>query len=68
MSKLKKEIYLWWLRTFKVISNQKAKELELTHRRNVYGDEINKLNCRSIWTDYKRRQYRVEHLANLPKH
>jgi hypothetical protein len=67
MKKLKQEIYLWWLRTFKVISNQKAKELELTHRRNVYGDEILRLNCRSIWTDYKRRYYRVEHLANLCK-
>lgn len=53
---------LWWIRTFKVISNQRAKELGLRHRCNVYGDEINKLNCRSIWLDSKRRQYRVSNL------
>lgn len=52
---------LWWIRTFKVISNQRAKELGLTHCRNVYGDEINHINCRSIWFDDENRQYRVSH-------
>lgn len=56
---------LWWIRTFKVISNQKAKELGLRHWRNVYGDEINYLNCRSIWFDDKSRQYRVSHLEEV---
>lgn len=56
---------LWWIRTFKVISNQKAKELGLRHWRNVYGDEINHLNCRSIWLDYKGRKYRVSHLEEV---
>lgn len=57
--------YLWWIRTFKVISNQTAKELGLRHWRNVYGDEINHLNCRSIWFDEKKRQYRVSHLEDV---
>jgi hypothetical protein len=54
--------YLWFIRNFKVISNQKAKELGLRHWRGVYGDEINRMNCRSIWFDDKSRQYRVSHL------
>lgn len=57
--------YLWWIRTFKVISNKKAKELGLRHWRNVYGDEINHINCRSIWFDDKSRQYRVSHLEDV---
>jgi len=56
---------LWWIRTFKVISNQRAKELGLRHWRNVYGDEINHINCRSIWFDNKSRQYRVSHLEDV---
>ena len=54
---------LWWLRTFKVITNKKAKELGLKHQQNIYGDMINRLNCRSIWEDDKGRTYRVEHLG-----
>ena len=56
---------LWWIRNFKVISNQRAKELGLRHLRNVYGDEINHINCRSIWVDDKSRQYRVSHLEDV---
>ena len=56
---------LWWIRIFKVISNQRAKELGLRHLRNVYGDEINHINCRSIWVDDKSRQYRVSHLEDV---
>ncbi len=61
---MEKKIYLWWVRNFKVISNQQAEQLGLRHWRNVYGDEINRLNCRSIWFDYKQREYRVSHLIN----
>ena len=53
------KVKIWWIRNFKVISNQKAKELRLRHCRNVYGDEINHINCRSIWIDDKGSQYRV---------
>jgi hypothetical protein len=58
------KIYLWWIRNFKVISNQKAKELGLEHYRNIYGDEINHLNCRSLWVDKKKNVYRVSHLEH----
>jgi hypothetical protein len=57
--------YMWWIRNFKVISNQRAKELGLRHWRGVYGDEINRLNCRSIWFDNNQRQYRVSHLEDV---
>jgi hypothetical protein len=56
---------LWWIRTFKVISNQRAKELGLEWYRNVYGDEINNINCRSIWLDKRGRKYRVSHLEGV---
>lgn len=56
---------LWYIRTFKVISNQRAKELGLKWYRNVFGDEINHINCRSIWTDKQGRIYRVSHLENI---
>lgn len=56
---------LWWIRTFKVISNQRAKEIGLKWYRNVFGDEINHLNCRSIWIDKKGRKYRVSHLEGV---
>lgn len=52
----------WWLRNFRVISNKKAAELNLVLHRNIYGDEINRLNCRSIWEDKKGRAYRVRNL------
>ncbi len=51
---------MWYARWFKVITNEQAKELGLVHVRNIYGDEINKINCRSIWEDAKGRKYRVE--------
>ena len=53
---------MWYARWFKVITNEQAKGWGLIHVRNVYGDEINKVNCRSIWKDIKGRIYRVENL------
>ena len=58
-------LYMWWIRNFKVISNQKAKELGLRYWRGVYGDEINHQNCRSLWFDNKQRIYRVSHLEDV---
>jgi len=62
MSKNITAIKLWWISNFKVITITKAKELGLTWGRNVYGDEINHINCRSIWLDKKGRRYRVNML------
>ena len=60
-------IYLWWIRTFKVISNEMAKELGLKWYRNVFGDEINLLNCRSLWIDKRGHRYRVSELHMFPE-
>ena len=60
-----KNLKLWWYRNFVVISNQKAKEIGLIFWRNVYGDEINRRNCRSIWFDHKHREYRVRNLEQI---
>lgn len=39
-----------------------AQYFKLTHVRNIYGDEINHLNCRSLWKDEKGRLYKVKQL------
>ena len=49
-----------YISLFKVISLEKAIEYNLTFVRNVYSDEINHLNCRSIWSDKNGRTYRVK--------
>ena len=48
---------MWYSRWFKVIKREQAIEWGLTYQRGIYGDEINALNCRSIWTDKKGRLY-----------
>ena len=53
----------WYIRTFKVISKIEAEKRGLDFVGNVYGDEINRLNCRSIWRDSRMRRYRVTELA-----
>lgn len=52
----------WFKRIFTVISAEEAKKLGLKHITNIYGDMINKINCRSIYKDSKGRQYRVREL------
>ena len=61
-----KGLKLWWLRTFKVITNERAEGLGLKHLENIYGDMINRINCRSIWEDEKGRTYRVSNLYPPP--
>jgi hypothetical protein len=55
---------MWFIRMFTVLPNKKAKALGLKHKCNIYGDLINKLNCRSIWVDKKGNEYRVERLVD----
>lgn len=54
---------MWYARWFKVIEREQAIEWGLTYQRGVYGDEINHINCRSIWTDKLGRLYRVRTLS-----
>lgn len=51
-----------YIRLFKVISLEQAVKYNLNFYRNVYGDEINHINCRSIWIDKNYRPYRVKSL------
>lgn len=53
----------WWIRTFRIISKEQALKRGLNFVGNVHGDEINALNCRSIWRDSKKRMYRVAELG-----
>ena len=57
-----KEIKLFYYRTFKILTQKIAIELDLEFFRNVFGDEINHINCRSLWADNKGRLYRVYEL------
>ena len=57
-----KEIKLWYYRNFIIIDFTKAAELNLKFCFNIYGDLINRLNCRSIYKDNKNRYYRVKQL------
>lgn len=48
--------------SFKLLDLIKAKKLNLTWVRNVHGDEINALNCRSIWKDKYNHYFRIKEL------
>lgn len=57
----------WFLRVFCVVDLQYAREKGLIFVKNVYGDGINHLNCRSIWKDAKGRKYRISELYEKEK-
>lgn len=57
-----KKLKMWYIRNFKIIDYKTAIDLGLIPFRDIYGDEINRLNCRSIWKDRKGNQYRVQTL------
>lgn len=47
---------------FKVFTVKEAEEMKLTFVQNVYGDAINRFNCRSLWVDDDGNIYRVDSL------
>ena len=54
---------LWFIRLLgKRITQEKAQELGLEFHRNLFGDEVNAWDCRSLWTDKKGFIYRVKSL------
>lgn len=57
-----KEIKLWYYRNFIIIDFNKTIELNLQFCFNIYGDLINRLNCRSIYKDNKNRYYTVKQI------
>ena len=44
------------------IDIEEARKRGFKFYRNIYGDEINHINCRSLWVDQKTRTWRVEQL------
>jgi len=48
---------------FVKIDIEEAKERGFSFVGNVWGDEINRLDCRSIWRDSKNRAWRVNQLG-----
>jgi hypothetical protein len=62
MNYLLHNLKMLYLSIFKVITKEQAINLGLSFSCNVYGDEINKINCRSIWEDRKGNAYRVSEL------
>jgi hypothetical protein len=47
---------------FITIDIEEAQKRGFEFARNIYGDEINHINCRSIWVDKKARAWRIEQL------
>lgn len=47
---------------FVIIHIEEAKSRNFYFIRNVHGDEINAINCRSLWLDRKMRRWRVHEL------
>ena len=44
------------------IDIEEAQSQGFRFHRNIYGDEINQINCRSIWIDEKNRYWCVNQL------
>jgi hypothetical protein len=59
-----KKIKMWIKKEFGVLTIQECIDLNLEFCHNIYGDAINKLNCRSIWRDSNGKSYRCNSLVN----
>ena len=55
----------WFKRIFTVISKEEAIKLNLSFRYNIHGENIDRLSCRSIWSDERGREYRVKEYITL---
>ena len=49
------------------ITTKEAKSLGLKFHQNVYGDLINRFNCRSFWKDAKGNIYHIRELQKESK-
>lgn len=59
------KIKLWYYRNFNIIlTEHQALQLDLKWYCNVYGDNINHLNCRSVYIDEQRNFYKIQTLNN----
>lgn len=64
-----KKLKFWIKKNFGVLTKQECIDLGLEFGFNIYGDGINKLNCRSIWLDYLGKTFRCSELGEgeIPK-
>ena len=58
-----KKLKFWIKKNFGVLTKQECLDLGLEFGFNIYGDGINKLNCRSIWLDYWGKTFRCSELG-----
>lgn len=56
---------LWHERVFRVITLERAAELQLQWTTNIHGDSINVFGCRSLWHDAIGRVYRVSDMRAI---
>lgn len=62
------ERFIFWISSFfKVKSVRCAFQLGLKWQRNVFGDQINQLDCRSLWIDKYGNEYRCDELYQKEK-
>jgi hypothetical protein len=61
MSKIK----IWCKRNFGRFTVNECELLGLRWFKNVYGDNINIFNCRSIWLDEQSRIYKCDELCDI---
>lgn len=55
----------FYIRLFCVLDRKTALSLRLQFKCNIYGDDINRLNARSIWSDEDGYNYRVSDYIEL---
>lgn len=63
-----RKVKLFFIRNlFQSITTDKAIELGLKPHMNIYGDLVNKTNCRSIWKDSKENWYWCKYIIDESK-
>jgi hypothetical protein len=56
---------LCWIRSFKTLDTiEEVNRLKLHFIRNVFGDEINQKDCRSLWNDDYWNVYKCNELKS----
>lgn len=65
MKHLIKKFKFWYKKEFGILSIEECQKFGLEFCHNIYGDNINHLNCRSIWRDKTGKSYRCESLFDI---
>lgn len=57
-----RSLSLWYRKEFGVLTLDECRDLGLEFSYNVYGDNINQMNCRSVWRNAKGKSYKCHSL------